>query len=66
MGSVDAGPAKGEVYYSDEEDEDEETQEKAARKALEQFGMTRRQKRQAAVSHRILDLFFTARNDYCS
>jgi len=48
-GVVEAGPAKGEVYYSDEEDEDEEDRERAARKAFEQQGMTRRQKRQAAV-----------------
>lgn len=38
------------MYYSDEEDEDEEDRERAARKAFEQLGMTRRQKRQAAVS----------------
>jgi hypothetical protein len=46
---VDAGPAKGEVYYSDEEDEDEESRAKAQLKAMEQSGMTRREKRKAAV-----------------
>ncbi|WVQ77708.1 hypothetical protein IAR50_007398 [Cryptococcus sp. DSM 104548] len=42
------GPQKGEIYYSDEEDDDEEAKERAVRKAAEQEGMTRRQKRQAA------------------
>ena len=51
LGAIVSGPSKGEVYYSDEEDEDEESRDKA-RKALEQSGMTRRQKRQAAVGQR--------------
>ncbi|ODN98118.1 hypothetical protein I350_07760 [Cryptococcus amylolentus CBS 6273] len=42
------GPQKGEIYYSDEEDDDAEAKERAVRKAAEQEGMTRRQKRQAA------------------
>jgi splicing factor 3B subunit 2 len=46
---TDQGPSKGEVYYSDEEDEDEESRARAAQKAMEQDGMTRRQRRAAAV-----------------
>ena len=46
-----AGPNKGEVYYSDEEDEDEEARQKAAAKAAEYEGLTRRERRRAAVSH---------------
>lgn len=45
-----AGPAKGEVYYSDEEDDDQEAKENAVKRAQEQEGLTRRQRRQAAVS----------------
>lgn len=44
------GPAKGEVYYSDEEDDDQEAKENAVKRAQEQEGLTRRQRRQAAVS----------------
>ncbi|WVO21572.1 uncharacterized protein IAS62_002881 [Cryptococcus decagattii] len=43
-----AGPAKGEVYYSDEEDDDQEAKENAVKRAQEQEGLTRRQRRQAA------------------
>ncbi|WRT70303.1 uncharacterized protein IL334_007301 [Kwoniella shivajii] len=42
------GPAKGEVYYSDDEDDDEEDVKKAAQRALDQEGLTRREKRKAA------------------
>jgi splicing factor 3B subunit 2 len=45
---VDEGPNKGEVYYSDEEDQDEESHARA-KKAWEQEGMTRRERRAAAV-----------------
>lgn len=48
MAAADSGPSKGEIYYSDEEDEDEESREKA-RRAQDESGMTRRQRRQAAV-----------------
>ncbi len=48
LGPVDTGPNKGEVYYSDEEDEDEESRARA-KKAWEQEGMTRRERRAAAV-----------------
>lgn len=48
LGPVDVGPSKGEIYYSDEEDEDEESRARA-KKAYEQQGMTRRERRQAAV-----------------
>jgi splicing factor 3B subunit 2 len=48
-GVLDAGPAKGEIYYSDEEDEDEESRAKAAKRAQES-GLTRRERRKAAVS----------------
>ncbi|WWD19569.1 hypothetical protein CI109_104030 [Kwoniella shandongensis] len=44
----DSGPAKPEIYYSDDEDDDEEAKERAVQKAIEQEGLTRRQKRQAA------------------
>lgn len=47
------GPAKGEVYYSDEEDDDQEAKENAVKRAQEQEGLTRRQRRQAAVSFAI-------------
>ena len=50
FGPIETGPSKGEVYYSDEEDEDEESREQAARRAMDQEGLTRRQRRQAAVS----------------
>ncbi|WWC64658.1 uncharacterized protein I303_107269 [Kwoniella dejecticola CBS 10117] len=43
-----AGPAKGEVYYSDDEDDDEEDVAKAAQRALDQEGLTRRERRKAA------------------
>ncbi|GFZ48626.1 Cold sensitive U2 snRNA suppressor 1 [Saitozyma sp. JCM 24511] len=46
-GVLDAGPAKGEIYYSDEEDEDEESRAKAAKRAQES-GLTRRERRKAA------------------
>lgn len=46
---VDGVPAKGQVYYSDDEDEDEEQAERR-KKAADESGMTRREKRKAAVS----------------
>lgn len=48
-GGYDAGPAKGQVYYSDDEDEDEEQAERRMKLAAES-GMTRRERRKAAVS----------------
>jgi len=45
------GTNKPEVYWSDEEDEDdEENKAKAAARAADEEGLTRRQKRAAAVS----------------
>jgi len=41
--SVDPGAAKGHVYYSDDEDEDEETMQRA-----KDDGMTRRERREAS------------------
>lgn len=46
---MDGVPAKGQVYYSDDEDEDEEQAERR-KKAADESGMTRREKRKAAVS----------------
>jgi splicing factor 3B subunit 2 len=46
--TVDDGPAKGQVYYSDDEDEDEETVQRAQQRAMADAGMTRRERRQAA------------------
>lgn len=49
-GALYAGTAKPEVYWSDEEDEDdEENKAKAAARAEAEEGLTRRQKRAAAV-----------------
>jgi len=48
---LDEGPKKGEVYYSDEDEEDED-QYNARKAGQENDGMTRRQRRQAAVCHR--------------
>lgn len=45
---LDEGPKKGEVYYSDEDEEDED-QYNARKAGQENDGMTRRQRRQAAV-----------------
>lgn len=52
FGAVTAGPTKGEVIYSDDEMDDEEDMLEAQRKRDEQLGMTRRQRRKAAVSLR--------------
>lgn len=57
-----AGPAKGEIYYSDEEDDDQEAKENAVKRAQEQEGLTRRQRRQAAVSFAIICSHFYATN----
>ncbi|KLT45790.1 DUF382-domain-containing protein [Cutaneotrichosporon oleaginosum] len=45
---VDAGPQKGEVYWSDEEEDDEEAVARAKDRAMKDAGMTRRERRNAS------------------
>lgn len=45
---ADGAPAKGQVYYSDDEDEDEEAVEQRKQRAMAESGLTRRERRKAA------------------
>ncbi|BEI86931.1 hypothetical protein CcaverHIS002_0702770 [Cutaneotrichosporon cavernicola] len=45
---IDAGPKKGEVYWSDEEEDDEEAVARAKDRAMKDAGMTRRERRNAS------------------
>ncbi len=46
--AVDSGPQKGEVYWSDEEEDDEEAVARAKDRAMKDAGMTRRERRNAS------------------